>query len=251
MSYRSPAEQATLDRLLAADVGTGRLVAYGDHPDQIVEWWGEEGPVVALVHGGYFRAAVDRTHARPMAAAIAQRGYRVALVEYRRIAGEPDASLTDLRILAERLHREGLAVGAWIGHSAGGTLVLLLALKGLGTPALALAPVVDLARNAEAGLGDDAVTEWMDGLPGEIDGYHRVDPAQILSEKGSPDLTTLGIRLLVPMDDTTVPPEHCSDLGLPFVAVPGAHHFDVVDPESEHFGTTLALIREHVTPGTA
>ena len=44
--------------------------------------------LVVFVHGGFWRAAYDRQHTGPLAAALAARGYPVAAVEYRRI-GQP------------------------------------------------------------------------------------------------------------------------------------------------------------------
>ncbi len=45
-------------------------------------------PVVLLVHGGCWQGAYDITHSRPLAAAIADAGYAVWSVEYRRL-GQP------------------------------------------------------------------------------------------------------------------------------------------------------------------
>ena len=41
-----------------------------------------------IIHGGFWLAEWDRMHARPMAAALADAGYVVGSVEYRRI-GSP------------------------------------------------------------------------------------------------------------------------------------------------------------------
>ena len=47
-----------------------------------------DGPadtVVTFVHGGFWRAAYDRTHVRPLARALADDGFAVTLPEYRRV----------------------------------------------------------------------------------------------------------------------------------------------------------------------
>lgn len=245
MSYRSPVEDAVLARLLAADPGPGDEQRYGEGPDHVWEWWGPEGaPVVVLVHGGYFRPAVDRTHARPMAAALSEAGYRVALAEYRRVPGDPDASVDDLVLLADHLGRNGEAPVAWVGHSAGGTLAMLLLLLGKTRgPVVALAPVADLARAATEGLGDEAVSAWMGGLPGEVAAYARLDPAVLLRRDGFPDAQ---LTVVHPAEDGTVPAVHTRDLGIPATLVPGASHFDVVDPESPHVKIVFAALQEAI-----
>ena len=44
----------------------------------------DEPTWLVLVHGGFWRPQFDRVHQRPMAAALADAGYAVAHVEYRR-----------------------------------------------------------------------------------------------------------------------------------------------------------------------
>ena len=44
-------------------------------------------PLVFYVHGGFWRQEWDRTHARPLADALAAEGYVVAMPEYRRVGG--------------------------------------------------------------------------------------------------------------------------------------------------------------------
>lgn len=242
MTYRTPSEDAALERLLATDVGMGVVGRYGDDPDQIWELWGSpDDPVIVVVHGGFFRPTIDRTHARPLAAALARAGFAVVLAEYRRRPGDPDASVTDLRTLAQRLTEDGIDPVAWLGHSAGGTLVLLHALLGPTAPRIiALAPVTDLAGTAVARLGDGAVIEWMGGLPGEVAAYERLDPLRLLRAGVR---TTSELVILHGADDGTVPPEQTRALPVPTTILPGAHHFDLIDPDSEHFATVLAALR--------
>lgn len=72
-------------------------VAYGDHPDQVIDFFApragdaaaggaaeESAPLVVLLHGGAWRAPYDRVHISPFAAFLARRGFAVASVEYRR-----------------------------------------------------------------------------------------------------------------------------------------------------------------------
>ncbi|HNM97010.1 MAG TPA: alpha/beta hydrolase [Marmoricola sp.] len=65
-----------------------RTIRYADHDDAVVDLHlppGGEGPLLFLIHGGFWKAAYDRLHTRPMAAALAARGWTVATPEYRRV----------------------------------------------------------------------------------------------------------------------------------------------------------------------
>ncbi|GHI91519.1 prolyl oligopeptidase family serine peptidase [Streptomyces olivaceus] len=127
--------------------------AYGELPDQVVDFYAPRGaggpggaaPVVVVLHGGSWRAPYDRRHISPFAGFLAQRGFAVASVEYRRgargpggeDAGEPvagrwpdtfddvAAAVDALPELARR-HLPGADVRRMVltGHSAGGHLAL-------------------------------------------------------------------------------------------------------------------------------
>ncbi|WP_330446338.1 alpha/beta hydrolase [Streptomyces anulatus] len=71
------------------EVAPDRSAAYGDHPDQVIDFYaprdGRTGaPLVVLLHGGAWRAPYDRAHVSPLADFLARRGFAVASVEYRR-----------------------------------------------------------------------------------------------------------------------------------------------------------------------
>ncbi|MFJ5774953.1 alpha/beta hydrolase [Streptomyces sp. NPDC093094] len=73
--------------------------AYGDHPDQVIDFYapcgpdapGGPAPLVVVLHGGAWRAPYDRVHISPFAQFLARRGFAVASVEYRRGAEGPPA----------------------------------------------------------------------------------------------------------------------------------------------------------------
>ncbi|ARF62661.1 alpha/beta hydrolase [Streptomyces violaceoruber] len=70
-------------------VAPDRTAAYGDHPDQVVDFYaprdGRTGaPLVVLLHGGAWRSPYDRAHVSPLADFLARRRFAVANVEYRR-----------------------------------------------------------------------------------------------------------------------------------------------------------------------
>ncbi|MEV7889986.1 alpha/beta hydrolase [Streptomyces sp. NPDC002817] len=68
--------------------------AYGDHPDQVIDFYAPKGdvslaPLVIVLHGGAWRAPYDRRHITPFADFLTRRGFAVANVEYRRGAVLP------------------------------------------------------------------------------------------------------------------------------------------------------------------
>ncbi len=74
-----------------------RVLRYGPGPDHVADLrfpaWersGERGAaLIIFLHGGFWRAAYDRTHAGPLAAALAAEGFAVCTPEFRRI-GQPE-----------------------------------------------------------------------------------------------------------------------------------------------------------------
>ncbi|GAA3873451.1 alpha/beta hydrolase [Streptomyces sp. NPDC007148] len=68
--------------------------AYGDHPDQVIDFYAPrepadsaekaQVPLVVVLHGGAWRSPYDRRHLTPFADYLARRGFAVANVEYRR-----------------------------------------------------------------------------------------------------------------------------------------------------------------------
>ncbi|MFF8790062.1 alpha/beta hydrolase family protein [Streptomyces sp. NPDC015125] len=203
-------EEAAL--LGLAPVAPDRTVAYGPHPDQIVDLYvpraadreravggaqeadnpraadGARAPaagpaLVVLLHGGFWRAAYDRRHLSPLAADLAGRGLPVALAEYRRVGAGGGAPQTfgdvtaGLAAAVRALPGDGDPV--LVGHSAGGQLALLAAARP-GTRVrrvLAVSPVADLARAHALGLSNGAVSELLGDGPGLAERIAAADPA--------------------------------------------------------------------------
>ncbi len=234
-------------------------VAYGPHPDQVADVrlptdGAKSGhtPLVLFVHGGFWRHEWDRTHAGPLAAALAELGYTVANLEYRR-TGAPDglagwpATVEDVAgavrkvpgLVAAEMGTEPTVVVV-AGHSAGGHLALCvaagLALEGRAPAGVvALAPVADLRLAYDMDLDGGAVRALVEDGPEAVpDRYMTADPMSLLP---------IGARMFIVHGghDVLVPPE----LSRRFVAaalaagddvrldeLPNAEHFDVIDPES-------------------
>ncbi|MFI7101985.1 alpha/beta hydrolase [Streptomyces sp. NPDC050161] len=265
-------EEAAL--LGLAPVAPERTVAYGPHPDQIVDLYppaagAARGPLVVLFHGGFWRAAYDRRHLSPLAAALAGQGLPVALAEYRRVGAggggartfddataAVTASVTAVRdagageSTAEGAVSGGAAAGApgerpvLVGHSAGGHLALLAAAR-LGPAAVgrvvAVAPVADLAGAHRLGLSDHAVTALLGEGPGLAERIAAADPVRH-PPAGVP------VTLLHGDDDREVPPE----LSRRFAAachpaatlheLPGVGHYAPVTPGTPACRTLLGAL---------
>lgn len=245
---------AALDQILSESAWTSGGCAsrfsryeYGTDPDQFLEVHGDPvtaSALVVLVHGGYFRQRTDLTHARPMAAALAEAGMLCVLVEYRRAGGQPNclndvtaaisftsASLSNWGVNARA--RDNLVVS---GHSAGGCLVLAWAshLREVGPEfrLRPLAPITDLFREVEDGLGESAVLDYMGAAPSEeLAPYLREDPrSRALLIPARVDLRTIhGDR------DQTVDINFSRTFPAKLTIAEGADHADVVDPDSPYF----------------
>lgn len=177
-----------------------RQYAYGQDPSQVGELTlpaGDRQPgLVVIIHGGFWRAAYDLGLGRPLAADLAERGYAVWNLEYRRVAdgGGWPATLADaaagfdhVRELPGDLDVDRVVV---IGHSAGGQLAGWLAGRahladgdvGAGPAVVpvgvvAQAGVMDLVGAATTGVGGSAVPDLLGGPPAAVpDRYTIASP---------------------------------------------------------------------------
>ncbi|CCH77856.1 hypothetical protein BN12_230033 [Nostocoides japonicum T1-X7] len=120
---------------------------------------------VALVHGGFWKAAYDRTHLRSLAGALARDGFHVASVEYPRVGmpgggwpGTGDAVADALTAIVADPSLPSPVVA--VGHSAGGHLVAWCA----SSPTTATAGITGTAGTA----GITGVRARVDGLAGVV-----------------------------------------------------------------------------------
>jgi len=217
----------------------GERLHYGRHTSQFVDFRrpaaGTERPLVVMIHGGFWRARYDLQHAGHLCAALTAAGYPTANIEYRR-TGEPGGgwpgTFDDVKQAID-FARNGSTIV--MGHSAGGHLALWAAaeIRDL-IAAIGLAPVVTLKQS----LSNNAARELMGGEPWEIpERYSFADAAR----------PTRVPRIILHGDADDIVPIALSrayDAPVRLVELPGAGHFDVIDPESPAFGTLLAeLVR--------
>ena len=155
----------SFDTVLDLPAGEPQAVhRYGDAAPQFAQLWLPSGsdpaPVLAFVHGGCWLNQYGIDHTRALATALAQSGYAVWNIEYRRVGdagGGWPGSLQDIQsalamlqsLQSPRLDLDRLALA---GHSAGGHLALLAASSLPGSlqsrGVLGLAPITDIAAYA-------------------------------------------------------------------------------------------------------
>jgi acetyl esterase/lipase len=226
-----------------------------------------------FLHGGFWRAQYGREHTAPLAEALARAGFAVCAPEYRRSGqrgGGWPGTFDDVAAAVDRL--PGLvraATGGLVdaermvlaGHSAGGHLALWAASRhrlpaespwrrpdaATNCGVVALAAVSDLVACHDLRLGKGAVDALMGGGPRQFpDRYAAADPTGLVPI-GAP------VRLVHGTADDQVPHEFsveyavraraAGDLGTECTLLPGAGHFDVIDPLSDAWGSVELAFR--------
>jgi acetyl esterase/lipase len=213
---------------------------YGEHPSQFVDLRrpaaGAAGPLVVMIHGGFWRARYNLLHTGHLCDALTAAGFPTANIEYRR-TGEPGGGWPGtFEDVKRAIHSVLTGRTIVAGHSAGGHLALWIAAEMPElTAVIGLAPVATLHQS----LSNDAARELMGGGPSEFpDRYTYADPAR----------PTPVPRIIFHGDaDDVVPIALTRSYGAPakVIELPGAGHFDVIDPQTPAFTTLLAELRRY------
>lgn len=219
--------------------------SYGNASDQVIDLYLLEkaaNPLVVLIHGGFWRPEFDRKHLSPLAKAIADSGWPVALIGYRRIIGNPDATAQDVYKAIEKL-TEDFGPTILLGHSAGGHLALLAANKLNPLGVIALAPVSDLVKAEELDLDEGAVSDFL-GVPAKL----RPD----LNPIGLPPLKSK-VLLIHGTADIRVPIQSSRDYiskmdtnSTTLLEVENTGHFELIDPRSDIFTLIKDELKVHL-----
>jgi len=200
-------------------------------------------PAVIFIHGGFWNNSYSLTHVAPLCAALARAGAAVWSLEYRRLgdpggdwAGMSDDIVRGGQQLVPISSRYNLDLKRVIasGHSAGGQLALWLAaqmavdLRGV----VPLAAVSDMRRAYALQLGGGVVGQLLGGSPDRVpQRYAAASPRELLPIS-APQRVVHGTA------DNVVPFEMSerfakASKNAKLVPLPGAGHFDLIDPRTK------------------
>ena len=205
----------------------------------------EKAPLVVLIHGGCWLNEYDIQHSFPLSTALAEAGYAVWSLEYRRtgdVGGGWPGSYEDIRqgvAFTSRLVDYPVDLDHIViaGHSAGGHLALL---AGAEFPningVIGLAAITNIIAYSR-GLNScqTATIKFMAGSyesrPGD---YHAANPAEASLHKHT--------VLLHGDEDGIVPPEQADVSGIKSLVAEGAGHFDWIHPGTGAFQLLLSTL---------
>jgi acetyl esterase/lipase len=226
--------------------------------------------VAVVLHGGFWRAIWTLRLTEKISADLAARGWAAWNVEYRRTGvlaggGWPN-TLLDVAAATDHIgalaaeHGLDAARVVTAGHSAGGHLALWAAGRHrlpAGAPgaapevtpllAVGLAPVSDLARAHQLGIGGQAVARLLGGGPAQVgERYAVADPAALLP---------LGVRQVIVHgeDDGAVPvslsrgyAEVAAAAGdtVELITIPGEGHMACLDTHSKTWHMAAEAIEQ-------
>jgi acetyl esterase/lipase len=230
-------------------------IPYGKAPQQFGDLFlsGKSGPqpAVIFIHGGFWRSDYTLDHAGHLCAALARAGAAVWSLEYRRIgdpglnAKEPWSGISDdiihgaqhLVAIADRYHLDLKRVIA-AGHSAGGQLALWLAaqqvvdLRGV----VPLAAISDLRRAYALQMNGGVVGELLGGSPDRVpERYAAASPVELLPIPAPQRVVHGTADDIVPFEMSQRFAKASKNAKL--VPLPGAGHFDLIDPRAKVWPT--------------
>jgi acetyl esterase/lipase len=230
-------------------------LAYGSDPNQFGELRLPKSkgplPVAMNIHGGFWRAKYDLTHAGHLCAALTAKGIATWNVEYRRV-GNPGGgwpgTFEDIRNAYRYLSQISgkysldLSKTLVLGHSAGGQLAVCLPAREPSVKrAVSLAGVVDLQKAWEMHLSNDAAVEFMGGKPDEVpEHYREADPMRLAIDHATTQWLIHGASDdVVPSSFSRDYSEHKKKTGedVHYSEVSTAGHFDLIDPRSSAWPT--------------
>ena len=254
-----------------------RTLSYGPLPEHVIDVRlpvnahpAGPRPLVVIVHGGFWTAEFDRTHAGSQSVGFAEEGYVVATVEYRRVGHEGGwpgtfddvALVTDLApgLVHDALgDRVDSARTVLVGHSAGGHLAAWASARHRLPPdvswhrrtalpisgVVSLAGVLDLVAAERMGLGSHAVRRLLGGSPRRRpDRYARASPAALLPT-GARTVLVHGTRDdAVPDGISRTYAEQAAAAGDDVVLheLDGVSHFELIDPLSQAWPSVLSAV---------
>ena len=253
IDYQSVASNIDYASVVALDFRPADAsIPYGDDVLQYGLLWlpalDDDTPIpalVALIHGGCWLNAFDIQHTYALSTALAQAGFAVWSLEYRRTGdsgGGWPGSLEDIQSGLAHINKlKDYALSdvpvILAGHSAGGHLALLAGAQSSQVHAIiGLAAITDIVSYAE---GDNSCQTAAPSFMGAdfatiAERYHAANPVE---------KTYLPAVFLLHGDaDQIVPMSQSSMSGANTVIVEGAGHFDWVHPGTSSFQQFLEIL---------
>lgn len=249
-------------------------IPYGDGPLQFGNLRLPKGPgphpVLLFIHGGCWLSQYDIAHAAPFEQAMADSGYAVWSIEYRRVGNEgggwPGTFLDIARgadFLRELATRYALDLNRVVasGHSAGGEFALWLAARSkiprdsplfVADPirvhgVLGLAPAPDLEGLHASGVCNNVINRLMGGSPAEHpDRYAAASPMQLVP-------VPVPQALVIGAYDRTWGPigrayaaraAAAGDTTMILVDAPDSGHFDMLAPTTTTWPIIIGALKQ-------
>ena len=244
--------------------------AYGDHPQQFGELYlppaAARHPVIVLIHGGGYHAIYNLKPIGSVAKALADQGFAVWNIEYRRkdTGGDYPRMFLDVAQAADYLyqiadlHHLDLDRVIAVGHSAGGHLALWLAARhklpqssrlhiegALPIQGVtALAAVADPTLAFEQGLCRDALPAVMGGRPQDVPIHYQHGSPQALLPLAAPQTHILGSEDAKIMNNVRPYIAAARALGdeVELIVLPQVGHFEIVATTSSAWQTVQTAI---------
>ena len=252
---------------------------YGSHPQQFGELTlprtAPPHPVIVLIHGGCYRELYDLRPLGIMAVALADAGFAVWNIEYRRHGnggGFPQmfhdvAAAADFLCQVAETHSLDLSQVISMGHSAGGHLALWLAGRHRIEPAsplfrsnpltiravLALAPLADIRQAISKNSCGDALPSVMGGDPDAVPTHFRnASPSELLP-LGVPQTIIVGSEDTEILENVSAYVNAAIELDdePSLILLPGAGHFELVSVEAAAWDdvcSAISRLRRNVSP---
>jgi acetyl esterase/lipase len=229
-------------------------------------------PVVIFVHGGCWLSGFDIAHAGKLEQALADSGFAVWSIEYRRVGDDGGSwpnTFTDVAQGADYLRRIAteyqLDLNRVIaaGHSAGGAFALWLAARSK-IPAsselyvrdplrvravFALAPAPDLEQLHQSGVCGNVIDKLMGGSPVEHADRYTAASAVRLAPVGVPQTLMIGAK------DASWGPvgrayfartRALGDSTVRLIELPESGHFEMINPASSSWPAVYDALRATV-----
>jgi pimeloyl-ACP methyl ester carboxylesterase len=237
---------ATPELLTRAPAPPVRTLSIGQGPETVADLWdpiGDPLGTIVLLHGGFWRAHIDRQHLSHMAQALAEDGWQAISLEYPRPAGDPDLTHQAVKSALTQLLQPHLTAAPTVllGHSAGGQLALWATSTHMFefTSLVALAPVTSLQQAEELDLGEGAVCSF---LGRSATTRPDLDPEQLPTPTTPTLLIHGGQDSRVPIGMSRDYAQDRPDVRL--LPIAEADHFDLIDPQSTHWPAVREALRQ-------